>query len=299
MTETLLNIGKLIDEPLGDPSFILTYLITKRIKSDGFKVILSGDGGDELFFGYDSYEQIRNMERKYKNIYRIAKLLMSIYRFKANSFLGYMVNIFSDKRAFIYGLSSGKSGWYARKALKRNKSDISFDDLISFISFDLDDNIASFTELQNEFDKKVYLPDDILFKLDRTSMRNSIESRVPLLDYTLVDLTSKIPNTLHYKNERKSILKNLLKKYKKDYSENEKRGFSFDINLLLKEEVVRIKLVYFSEHSYVSNQGLFDPVIIANLIEEYYKIGRGHERFLWNFLAFQLWYDSAFINNRY
>lgn len=292
LIDTLLDIGQFIDEPHGDPSFILTYLISARIKKDGIKVMLSGDGGDEFFYGYNSYQEITKSYKKFwilNKLYRVNRLLNL---FKSSTFIGYILNLMKDKISFIYGFNSGYAGWFAKSSLLEHHSDnfIEFPKVTAEI---LEFKEQSILNLQNKFDKNYYLPDNILVKLDRSSMKNSIESRVPLLDYTLTNLACKISSDKHMAKGKKIILKNLLLQLKPNYSVEAKKGFSIDINSLLNAERVKSKLIQYTQPDFISKQGIFNLKKIRKIILNHHR-NKKSDSFVWNFLVFQLWYETNF-----
>jgi len=287
--DCLLDINNIIDEPLGDPSIILTYLITNEIRKDGIKVILSGDGGDEFFYGYSNYNLIDNAYKKFQLLNPLYNLISKIVNISSNRLIGYVLNIMKNNVMFIYGFNSGYSGYYSHVALKYNKKE-SLKIIEEFFSEKLNLENRSIKEYQNKFDKQFYLTDDILVKLDRASMRNSIESRVPLLDYTLTELAEKVSPNVHLEKGNKTILKRFLSRLSFDYV-NKKKGFSFDITRILNHKLVKSKIMKYIEIDYLEEQDIFNINKTRNIINAFYKTNKS-ANFVWNFLIFQLWHEG-------
>ena len=191
------------DEPFADSSAIPTYLVS-RLARQHVKVVLSGDGGDELFAGYDRY--VVDHRRRYLG-------LLGDMGFGAALRTASALLPVGCGRNTLYNLSLPRLQRYAdavslfpRQALRAilPDADASRVDIASLADPDLD----ALSQLQ-DLDLKTYLPGDILTKLDRMSMANSLEARVPLLDHPLVEFACSLPPELRL---RAGITKYLLKR---------------------------------------------------------------------------------------
>lgn len=206
-------------EPIGDSSYLAVYLITKRIKELGIKVVLTGDGADELFAGYSLYKYLRIV---YKLPYKLSKALVAVIRkfnFKSRSILKWSAacedlnqGLHPNPRAFFNNLEiQDELHGYESKSPKIFKNKFLLKRLIK-------------DDLSN------YLSNGLLFKNDCASMSNSIELRSPFLDMTLVNFSLKYLSEKHLlnNNKSKSLLIDIAKsQFPKDYSFNRKRGFNF------------------------------------------------------------------------
>ncbi len=242
------SLFKLIDEayenldtPISDPSFLCTYALFKSIKSN--KVILTGDGADELFGGYDFFSAIKklNLLKKYIPINLSEVLYRLIEKINVgNKNLPLLLKI---KRGLKYVISNKKSISYQSSI---GPCDLSKANNILGSSFK---DYEVYDEIINEFNNNYYCYEDaidffcnyylsngIFTKTDRASMFNSIEARSIFTDNEIVDLAQKIPFELKFKNgEKKYILK---KAFRKSVPEEiifrKKKGFGIPVDSILK-----------------------------------------------------------------
>ena len=231
------SLGEVWDEPFSDISQIPTLLVSKVAKEQ-VKVVLSGDGGDELFCGYNRYLKgfdfyklsknkfIKEIYKKIdnnqfflnclnsKNRDRLEKLLSTIYSKNIDEYYKNVVEVFNSKENLI-----------ANKNTSKNQ----------LLDIDNSFNFKSEEEKLMYFDLISYLPDDILTKVDRASMSVGLEARAPFLDHELVEYAFSIP--IEFKKEKgsgKKIIRELLRNYlPKDLIDKSKEGFSVPINELL------------------------------------------------------------------
>jgi len=205
---------KSLDEPYYDPSVIPSYIISKEI-SKYYKVAISGDGGDELLGGYE--RTINNLKKKsvFQNIFSNIYYLYPPIFGSGNKFLKNSNNVEKNFRSFIednklLSLLNIKSGDY-----------------------DFANNLNSGHNIYKNLlvaDYKFYLSEMMMFKVDRTSMANSLEVRSPFVDHKLIEYILSTNNEYLDLNHSKKLLKNYLYK---DFSENfinrPKKGFVFDV----------------------------------------------------------------------
>ena len=301
---TINDLPKIYGEPFGDSSQIPSVLISKFAKNY-VKVVLSGDGGDELFGGYNRYKyfhQIYPKLRYFPYILRkhTGKIFKNLNPSVVDKFIK-AINCFlpSSHKKYNYGYSLNKFG----RVLECENYEDSFYSLISnpieSKNIFIDQNnftVKSGSEIKNIYDiikhdLLNYLPDDILCKVDRASMAYGLEVRSPFLYRNVVELAQKIPFDLKFKNgESKFILKELLKKYlPKNLYSGPKRGFSVPISLWLKKDLKDILLDY-SSKSLILNQNIFNYDSIINIIDNHLNNKKNNEKFLWSYLVFQIWY---------
>lgn len=293
LSDVLSFIPKMYDEPFADSSQIPTYLVSKLAK-EKVTVSLSGDGGDELFYGYNHYFLFNKINsatkglKKYPTIL-IANLLKFVFgnsltKFNTDlhinnykkiiEFANYKSKI--DKYQSFFNLISGNilNEDVVRSTYKLNEK-YDFEDIISY------------------FDLTHYLVNDILVKVDRAAMFNSLETRVPLLDKRIVEFAIQLPYDYKFRNNKtKAILRDVLYKYSpKELIERKKQGFSIPIESWLKNEL-REKVNYYFDKNYLSNQNIFDFNKINKLKNDYYNSNVNYNVIIWNILIFQMWYEE-------
>jgi asparagine synthase (glutamine-hydrolysing) len=226
------KLAKHFGEPFADSSAIPTYYVCKEA-SRHVKMVLSGDGGDELFAGYDSYQAT------YKDFMNpVSPVLMEVYRFIGK--YGIVPRI--CKWAYARGLNpqdpQEKHNSYRELFNEHELRSLLLDYVdspkVNGNMFDID--VDPVTNFQAQ-DFRTYLVDDILTKVDRMSMANSLEVRVPLLDHKVVELAFSIPLALKIRmNSRNNdlITKYLLKKsasrfFPESFLNRPKMGFGIPI----------------------------------------------------------------------
>jgi asparagine synthase (glutamine-hydrolysing) len=244
------NINKIYTEPFADSSQIPTYLISKLMHKEA-KVVLSGDGGDEFYGGYNRYLYVnfikfvsKNLPKKLKkNLYLILKFLPTGFLNKYLAFLDIknfenkiikLINfIDTDNDIELYNKMISLNSSYNLFFKKDNIDKKKFFQKKEFIG---DLNIQ---ENFMYFDQTDYLPNDILCKVDRATMYNSIESRAPFLDHKLIENSWKI--SLDYKingKNGKMILKDILKDYLPNkLIKRSKTGFAIPLDDLLRTKM--------------------------------------------------------------
>jgi len=309
ITETFFKMKEIYDEPFGDSSQIPTYLLSRYVKNY-VTVVLSGDGGDEMFLGYKRYEYFH----KYWKFVNFFHLNFRKFFSKSLNFLSadaydkifFFLNkiTFSNLKYYNTGYSIQK---FSELIVKKNINDsfyflienqISLTNLFvnKKICVDYHTKISSLEEIIIH-DLNNYLPDDILCKVDRASMYNSLEVRSPLINHNIYNFVSQIPiNQLINNGEMKSVLKDILKKYlPKHLINTTKRGFSVPISDWLRNDFKDI-LNYYTSKNYLSYQNLFDYNYIHKIVKEHESGNKRYEKFLWSFLIFQDWYSENKLN---
>ena len=286
----LLELPLYYDEPMADPSAIATMLVS-RMAREHVTVALSGDAGDELFCGYNTYTHFEKL-RKLRGIsrgFRAAEKLLPLREAVARRNRREWVKLFhlTDDEAII---DADLSAWLDRYGdIAGGRADLS----VFRLAMPLGEGIYEKAMLH---DLTTYLPDDVLTKVDRASMAVSLETRAPLLDYRIVEFALGLP--LEYKlqnGEKKRILKDLL------YAEVPKRmigqnkmGFRIPFADWLRKDYNHLVQWYFSEE-FLRKQGLFDVAVTKKMLQSYRKTNTtDYAREVWTFLLFQLWYEHYF-----
>lgn len=296
------NIANLVDEPLSDASILPTYFLS-NFASKQLKVCLGGDGGDELFSGYQIFP-VHKLIGLYDILPReLKKLLLFIankippretylsFPFALKQFLR-GVGLSNDIRTFVW------MGAY----LDSEKKQLLKPDVLSMVSTSTFENISNYLSkkfIQTDADRmlylisKIYLTDDILVKVDRASMATSLEVRAPFLDYTIQEFVAQLP--YEFKLSRltsKYILKKMAKKHIPSYIINKrKQGFAIPVTKWLKHEL-KETLLEFTSKSYIEKQGLFNYEFVEKIVQNHLQEKWDNKKLLWNLLVFQLWYEK-------
>ncbi len=295
-----------LDEPMTDLSTIPFYLISCKAR-EKVKVCLSGEGGDEMFMGYDRFKAAR-MNRYYN-------ILPSFIRRKVLSPLILKLPDQPQKKGAInilkrfiegtlYPEDAGAMRWqyFLNPSIEQNIFKKSVRDNISFNPFDpiyffsKNCNSASSVDKDIFVDIKLTMADSVLMKIDKMSMATSLEVRVPFLDYELAELCASIPASLKLKGmTTKYILRKTLKKYKflpDSIIYRGKQGYSLPVKNWLREELKQYMTDLFKSSPIIKEN--FDNSYISNLIEEHSQLKHNHNHILWALINLGLWYKKFF-----
>jgi asparagine synthase (glutamine-hydrolysing) len=280
-----------LDEPLGDSSAIPTYMVSK-LAAGHVKVVLSGDGGDELFAGYDKYV-VEQKERNYPSIPAPVRGLLG--------FVGSNMPEGMKGRRFLrhFALTGGNRYIDAATMFGRQEQMALFRPEIveQVLRQDHWRDLAQHLDQQNDhwlsslqyLDLKHYLPLDVLTKVDRMSMAHSIEARVPLLDHKLVEFAATIPPELKLQDgSTKHIFKKALRGILPDeVLDRRKQGFAMPLGKWFRNDSHGfISDLLLSERS--RQRGIFNEAYIRKLIA-IHNGGRSMDLQLWTLISFELW----------
>ena len=297
--DTIINTSNFYDEPFADSSKIPTYLLSKFAKSK-VTVCLSGDAGDELFGGYNRYIYASYFKRfkklkpilnffSEKDFLRIYRILSKIKLLKVQS--SYPRTHFQK----IKKLSNTKNDWEIYLSLVTNSL---LDLKISKETY-LNENIFSqfvknlgIEKAMMLTDALTYLPDDILFKVDRASMLTSLEVRVPFLDHRIIELAYSLPTNylIDKKNKKgKLILRELLSKRIPDYDFNRpKAGFSLPLENWFRSGLKDWAFQLISQNKNEMNQ-LFPNIDAMKIFNDHISDKHNNQEKLWMICSFLSW----------
>ena len=217
-----------LDEPLNDPAAIPLYLLFEQIKKDGYKVVMSGEGSDELFLGYRQYFEYLDIQKAGSLLHKnwLKKYFHS--NFSMNREWEWYKRIFDD--TLLFRTSGDKfTDMQKNKLLRRNIKD---NQSLKYLKpyRDRFENSAYEDESfwYSYIDLNIFQAEHFLTKLDRVSMVHSIESRTPFLDHKLVQTVFSLAPELRYEDGvTKSLLKEIMKpKLNAKILKRKKKGFS-------------------------------------------------------------------------
>ncbi len=302
LTDKLL---KYLDEPFGDFSIFPTYLVSKMAR-EYVTVVLSGDGGDELFAGYDTYiaDQMANYYDRLPGWLR-------------NGFLPRMMDaippspkkkgVINRAKRFVEGMRLPGDLHHTRwmiflQKLEREmlftddvKSGINEKDSYKFIRDYFKAVMPQTTDSINQqmyVDVKTYLVDNILVKVDRMSMASSLEARVPFLDHRFAEFAATISGNRKLQNRKsKLILKQAMEELlPRDILYRGKEGFSIPIKNWLKEDLKPMMMDILSPEK-IKREGFFNTDFVEKLKQEHLQGVENHSHRLWALMIFGKWYD--------
>lgn len=292
------------DEPFADTSIFPTYLVSKLARQH-VKVALSGDGGDELFAGYDTYiaERLSRYYSKLPGVMRTS--LMPAFASMLPPQPAKKGTINKVKR-MIEGASMDPSLQHTRWMIFMNEwdKDILYQpDLTKTLEqgstaafFDGHFQKArSFDRLaqQQYVDLKTYLADDILTKVDRMSMAVSLEARVPLLDHRIAEFALNLPPQMKLDGSRtKVILRRALKRLVPDLVlEKPKEGFSIPMKHWLGTSLKPMMMDLLATET-VQKRGYFQPRVVSAWIQDHLQGRANHAHRLWALMVLELWHRA-------
>jgi asparagine synthase (glutamine-hydrolysing) len=306
LADGLRRVGPGLGEPLGDASTIPSHLLALFAR-EKVKVILSGEGADELFAGYPTY-----IGNKVAEIYNRVPRPITSAAVKAalkltpvsmgNIAFDYLLCRFVS--AAEQDLVERHHTWFgsyspamqqavlAPRVLAALDGDDPFASARSRLDGrDLPDGLSKLLYM----DFTMYLQDDLLTKVDRATMLASLEARAPFLDHDLAQFAAGLPSSLKLKGfTTKDILKRTLRKrLPPDVIKRRKRGFNIPFSKWLLHGLGDELKARFSTDR-VEARGLFDPQAIANLLDEHLAEQADHRKPLFTLLAFDMWSDVTF-----
>lgn len=272
------NIMIHFDEPFADSSALPTLLVSKMARKH-VTVCLSGDGGDELFMGYGAYQWAN----------RINHPIFGALRYPISKLLSLSSNNRKKRAGLVF--KSPSNNWkshifsqeqYLFSELEINKLLINPHENLCINKLNSDFELSrklSYCEKQAFFDLNNYLIDDLLVKVDRSSMYSSLEARVPLLDHQVVEFALNLESELKINNGiQKYILKELLYDYvPKEIMDRPKWGFTIPLSKWLKSDLYFLIDKYLNE-TILKELKIYNIDIVKNYISRYLN----GEDYLWN-----------------
>ncbi|PSL43739.1 asparagine synthase (glutamine-hydrolysing) [Chitinophaga niastensis] len=298
--EILHQLPDIYDEPFADNSTVPTTLVSK-LASSQVKVALSADGGDELFAGYNKFNQSLRYSSSFpKGVQGLVSKVMGWVDPATIPYFNKQYNFASryEKMKLIW--ASGKP----QEAMKYISQYITESEAAGFLgtpvsayktNFDMNGELNDINDPLNRLlsvDYKTFLVDNNLVKVDRATMSVGIEGREPMLDHRLVEFLATVPAAVKVKdNVNKYILKEIVHKYiPKSLMDRPKRPFIAPLTHWFKEEL-KEQMSYYLSPAKLEQSGIFNVEHVQQLLNNYFAGGKVSHQKLWNILVFQLWYS--------
>lgn len=290
------DLSTYYDEPFADSSQIPSMLVSKLAAKD-VTVVLSGDGGDEFFCGYNVYDYVAKAQKldalgaltygactvpPLKQMKIIEKLPFQVRTIAKNRDKNLKTQFGGDTYYRVIEQMIPKEGLPYKFAMEQKYEE------------------ANWQARRMLLDQETYLCNDILCKVDRASMKYSIESRCPILDVNVMEYSYRLPHAYKYANGvKKRILKDIVYDYiPREFLDRPKVGFSVPLDKWLREPL-KEQLMDMCSPDSLRKQGIFDAAYTNSFVNEYMQTGdRGagtgenYSRMLWAFFVFQQWYQT-------
>lgn len=300
------SLPAIYDEPFADSSQIPTYLVSEMTRKH-VTVVLSGDGGDELFGGYNRYFQlpaIRNriaflpasLRRGLANLLRLIPPERWSSMLKPMPALGRIPMIGDKIHKVANILPEDADGAFRRLVSEWDRpSELVIDgqEIVHPIWKDAKDSVSEFVERMQYIDLATYFPDDILTKVDRASMAVSLEARVPFSDHRVVEYAWRLPQHLKIRNGTgKWILRQVLYQHvPRQLMDRPKMGFGIPLDQWLRGPLRDWAEDLLSERRMVQD-GYLNPMPIRQRWQEHLSGNRNWQYSLWGVLMFNAWLDQ-------
>lgn len=272
----------MLEEPHGDSAAIPLNILTKQINKAGIKTVLSGEGSDEIFLGYDNYA-------KFLKYYEFEKSLSNEQNLFLNDIIGALQN-------------NTKESEYLRRIVKKQNLYNSFGEIYTDIQrkrlFKKVPTFKSETAKQDPvdwmsyIDLKIWLGESLLSKVDRISMGNSLEVRTPFLDFNLVNYMFSVESHIKVGDTNKYLLKKIASKYiPNEIINRTKKGFNSPFNEWLNKEYKDKILDVIVEVNNETN--LFNHEYILHI----YELSKSNKfkQHLYSLFIFSLWYKKEYL----
>ena len=298
LDEILLNF----DEPFADSSSLPTYLVANKTR-EHVKVALTGDGGDEIFGGYNKY-YIGKMNQKY------ASVMPEAFHHKIKGAANNILSTKDDKRGTRFKIRKLMNAinyegdfYYNIISLAFQNEDVSQllkenwvkSEVFEPYKTKVNNKAKNLTDFRN-IDKILSLEGDMLVKVDRTSMLTSLESRAPFLNKKLWDFASQLPEDYLMKGwNKKYILKEAFKEYfPKDFLNKSKKGFGVPVGDWLRG-YLKPELESYIDNNFLEQQNLFQKDFIILLVKNHISGKQDNTFRVWAYFCFQKWYKQTYL----
>ncbi len=289
MIELIDNLHEYYDEPYNDSSALAMMILSRETKKH-VTVALSGDGGDELFWGYNNYFRMA----KVAPLYKLPEFLRTVGSSLLNLVPNYRVKkiaeglkIDSLEELFLY---SGRL--FDFEKLFKQENILCQDAYKKYLYSQKD-----FFERMSDYDIKTYLNGDIFTKVDRATMAYSLEARTPLVDYRIVEFSQKIPFKYKYQNgSGKNILKDILYDYlPKELFNRPKSGFTVPLKNWFRNELKEYVYATLSEENLKKIDDI-NSDYVKEMIENHMNGSENNYHQIWTLITYVKWMEKYSAN---
>lgn len=308
--ENLNNVLSYIDEPFADSSALNVYILSQQTRKK-VTVALSGDGADEMFAGYNKHAAAYAVMQNQFHIHQLKHLapILKVLPQSRNSKFG---NLIRQLNKLSHGAKLSDAERYWRWAgfydanelnslfrldyISKNDQNL-FDENKSNLlnAFALHENISMKNILLT--DMKMVLAGDMLTKVDSMSMANSLEIRVPFLDYRVVDYAFSLPDNfkINAKNRKLILKKAFQNELPQEIFTRSKKGFEVPLLKWFKTDLKSLIVDDLLAESYIIEQQIFNPIFIQNLLKRLFSNNPGDSvAKVWALIVFQNWYKKYY-----
>lgn len=293
-----------LDEPMTDLSTIPFYMICRKARDD-VAVALSGEGGDEVFVGYDRF--------KASKVYNLYRLLPRAFR---NHIIAGLIKKLPDQpqkkgivnimKRFVEGAALPEDGGHMRWQYFSNPEQDeklyldSFKKKVVFDPFSPIRESISHCNSANRLNQEIYIdmrfamPESALMKVDKMSMATSLEARVPFLDYELIEFSAQIPSSLKLKGfTTKAIFREAIRDFlPPDIVNRGKQGYSFPSKNWLREQLKDYMIELLNNSSVIKEN--LNPGYVRTLIKQHLAGTHNHNHILWALINLAVWHNKFF-----
>lgn len=296
MFELVSSIPQYYDEPFADSSQIPSMLVAELARKD-VTVVLSGDGGDEFFCGYNLYDKV-GQAQKLDFLGGMTYGVCSLPGIKNTGLLDklpFKVRIIAKNRDKETKTQFGADNYFitATNMVKGDQISILYPIEQAY-------GEKNWQERRMLLDMDTYLPGDILCKVDRATMKYSLEARCPIMDKDVMEYSYRLPHSFKYGNHvKKRILKDIAYDYiPKVLLDRPKVGFGVPLDKWLRGPL-KEQLAAFADTDFLNRQGIFDTAFVQKMLHTYMEHGDGgpatganYSKLMWSFFVFQQWYQT-------
>lgn len=280
-----------LDEPLNDPAIIPTFMLSKEVHKSGYKTILSGEGSDEIFMGYDAYFDYQKLQKISDELSIQSKNFLAVHH-NQNQNLSrnweYLRRVYENDFPIFRLTGECFNPLQKSRLLKYDFDDM--DEHKKYLYSKVSDRDASYW--MSYADMKHWIGEVLMTKMDRMSMAHSLESRAPFLDYKLVEFVMSLPSAMREGDTTKSLLKKIaLKHIPQEIVYRQKKGFSsphFEWYYGTYKDKILADLRLVNDEL-----GWFNDEFLSFLYKEG-KIGK-FKQHLWGLIVFSRWFIKRFM----
>ncbi|WP_419678375.1 asparagine synthase (glutamine-hydrolyzing) [Aliarcobacter lanthieri] len=293
------KLADIYDEPFGDSSAIPTILVSQIAKKE-VSVVLSADGSDEIFGGYNKHHNTPNLYNKFQKLTPYSPLFNFVRPIFQNKILK-KVNIitnYDNKVNKFYDMLNHnnmkdifhRTNYYFTDNEIKNLIKTDFEINNAYNSMEQISSNSDFTSKIMAVDYKTYMADDILTKVDRATMSVGLEGREPFLDHRIIEFVAQLPISLKYKeNTPKYLLKQIVHKYiPKEIIDKPKKGFSIPIKEWYDTKLKNYFMDYLNQKA-IEEVGVLDYGFVKEILKRYENGETFLIKNIWYIFIFQQW----------